>query len=72
VASPLTLALPALEAGVAIRGRLSAGGEDAVAGIVPELGPGVGEDREDNVGDSFLFLLDMLIGVYVEYKLEIR
>jgi len=36
-------------------GKLSGGGEDAVAGI------GVDEDAEESDGDSLRFLLDMLL-----------
>jgi len=40
-------------------GRLSEGGEEAVAGIIPELGAGVVDDRDEREGDSLRFLLDM-------------
>ena len=40
-------------------GRLSEGGEEAVAGIIAELGAGVVDDREESEGDSLRFLLDM-------------
>ena len=54
------LTLPALEGrALGIIGRLSEGGEEAVAGIIAELGAGVVDDREESEGDSLRFLLDM-------------